>query len=62
MLRFETQRTPKLCSLASLAMVLNALRVPAPIAAESAPFAHFTQGQRLERADRRPRERARRCA
>ncbi|CAJ2737800.1 phytochelatin synthase [Burkholderia pseudomallei] len=40
---FVTQKTQSYCGVASLVMVLNALRVPAPAAAQYPPFHYFTQ-------------------
>ncbi len=40
---FVTQKTQAFCGVASLVMVLNALRVPAPAVADYGPFTGFTQ-------------------
>src|SRR5690606_19885112 len=40
---FETQRSLTHCGLATIAMVLNALEVPAPVSTEHAPYRLFTQ-------------------
>jgi len=41
--QFVTQKTQALCGVASLVMVLNALRMPAPASAELAPYNVFDQ-------------------
>ena len=40
---FVTQKAQSFCGIASLAMVLNALAVPAPAVADYGPFTSFTQ-------------------
>ena len=58
MANFVTQKTQSYCGVASMVMVLNALEVPAPAAAEYEPFHTFTQDNALdERTDLiRPRD------
>jgi hypothetical protein len=49
---FLTQKTQTYCGVASIVMVLNALRVPAPTVPEYAPYRTFTQDNVLdERTD-----------
>lgn len=49
---FVTQKTQTYCGVASIVMVLNALRVPAPAVPEYAPYRTFTQDNVLdERTD-----------
>lgn len=49
---FVTQKTQTYCGVASIVMVLNALRVPAPAVPEYAPYRTFTQENVLsERTD-----------
>ncbi|MBF3560007.1 phytochelatin synthase family protein [Burkholderia pseudomallei] len=55
---FVTQKTQSYCGVASLVMVLNALRVPAPAAAQYPPFHYFTQDNVLGDATERIRPRA----
>jgi hypothetical protein len=50
---FVTQKTQAYCGVASMVMVLNALRVPAPTSPEYQPYATFTQDNILDdRSDR----------
>lgn len=42
-IHFVTQKTQAYCGVASMVMVLNALKLPAPVAPEYAPFRLFTQ-------------------
>jgi hypothetical protein len=55
---FETQKTQSYCGVASMAMALNALGAPAPVAEPYSPYAVFTQDNILnEKTDAiRPRE------
>lgn len=55
---FVTQKTQSYCGVASLVMVLNALRVPAPAAAQYPPFHYFTQDNVLGDATERIQPRA----
>jgi hypothetical protein len=45
---FVTQKTQAYCGVASMVMVLNALRAPAPASSEYAPFRTFTQDNILD--------------
>lgn len=54
---FVTQKTESYCGVASLVMVLNALRVPAPAAAQYPPFHYFTQDNVLNDATEQIRPR-----
>ena len=40
---FETQKNQAFCGVASMVMVLNAIKAPAPTSAEYQPYAFFTQ-------------------
>jgi Phytochelatin synthase len=55
---FETQKTQAYCGVASMVMVLNALRAPAPTSPEYQPYSIFTQDNLLdEKSDAiRPRD------
>jgi len=55
---FETQKTQAYCGVASMVMVLNALRAPAPTSPEYRPYSIFTQDNLLdEKSDAiRPRD------
>ncbi|KVE37545.1 phytochelatin synthase family protein [Burkholderia sp. TSV86] len=55
--QFVTQKTESFCGVASLVMVLNALRAPAPAAAEYPPFHYFTQDNVLNDATEQIRPR-----
>ncbi|AHI63319.1 glutathione gamma-glutamylcysteinyltransferase [Burkholderia thailandensis] len=55
---FVTQQTQSYCGVASLVMVLNALRVPAPAAAQYPPFHYFTQDNVLNDVTEKIRPRA----
>ncbi|AOJ82555.1 glutathione gamma-glutamylcysteinyltransferase [Burkholderia savannae] len=55
---FVTQKTESYCGVASLVMVLNALRVPAPAAAQYPPFHYFTQDNVLNDATEKIRPQA----
>ncbi len=56
--QFVTQLTETYCGVASLVMVLNALQVPAPAAAQYPPYHYFTQDNLLNAATDRIRPRA----
>ena len=45
---FETQKTQAYCGVASMVMVLNALRAPAPVSPEYQPYSIFTQDNLLD--------------
>jgi hypothetical protein len=44
---FETQHTQSFCSIATAAMLLNALRIPRPVDPAFAPYGYFTQANVL---------------
>jgi hypothetical protein len=56
--QFVTQKTESYCGVASLVMVLNALRMPAPAAEQYPPYHYFTQDNLLNDATERIRPRA----
>jgi hypothetical protein len=47
---FETQKNQAFCGVASMVMVLNAIKAPAPTSAEYQPFSFFTQENLLDDA------------
>jgi hypothetical protein len=48
--QFITQENPAFCGVASLVMVMNALRIPPPAAKETSPYAAFPQSNFLSDA------------